>query len=412
MNPPALASNRVPAHKRFTRGTHRACQPAQTLQRLRPLLAKLGITRVANVTGLDHLGIPVCQACRPGSRSLAVSQGKGLDLDAAKVSAIMESAECHHAESLRLPLQVGSLVQMRQRGPVVDVERLTPVPASPFHAHLPMLWLQGDDWLGGEPVFVPYQLVHTNYVLAGPYRMEACSFSMSTNGLASGNHVEEAASHALCEIIERHACHAFAQLTACERAQRQLDLSTVGHGDCRALVDRLHAAGMEVVVWEVGSGLALPVFECCIAEKAPGPLAPVPPAMGFGCHPSRDIALLRALTEAAQSRLTVIAGARDDIVESPGRADLPAQGRPPGPLQLQGPGVLAFDQVPTQDAPSFEADLELELRVLRSLGLEQAIVVDLSQPDFDFAVVRVVVPGARWDDHGRSAAPRLPGASP
>lgn len=412
MNPSAPASKRVPAHKGFTRGTHRACQPAQTLQRLRPLLATLGITRVANVTGLDHLGIPVCQACRPGSRSLAVSQGKGLDLDAAKASAIMESAECHHAESVRLPLRVGTLVQMRQRGPVLDVERLARVPASPFHAHLPLLWLQGEDWLGGEQVFVPYQLVHTNYVLAGPYRMEAYSFPMSTNGLASGNHIEEAASHALCEIIERHACHAFARHSASERAQWQLDLSTVGRGDCRALIDRLHAAGMEVVVWEVGAGSALPVFECRIAERAPGPLAPIRPTLGFGCHPSRDIALLRALTEAAQSRLTLIAGSRDDIVEIPDRADLPAQCQPPEPMLGSGPGVLAFDQVPTQDAPSFEADLELELRVLRSLGLEQAIVVDLSQPEFDFAVVRVVVPGARWEDHGRGAAPPLPGAPP
>jgi len=51
----------------------------------------MGITRVANVTGLDHVGIPVVMACRPNARGLAVSQGKGLTLDAAKASAVMES---------------------------------------------------------------------------------------------------------------------------------------------------------------------------------------------------------------------------------------------------------------------------------------------------------------------------------
>ncbi len=324
----------------------------------------------------------------------------------------MESAECHHAETMRLPLQVGHLVQMRQRGPVLDVDRLTLVPGSPFHARLPMLWLQGDDWLRGERVFVPYQLVHTNYVLAGPYRMEACSFSMSTNGLASGNHMLEAASHALCEVIERHACHAFARRSERERAQRQLDLWTVGDADCLWVIDRFHAAGMDVIVWEVGAGLALPVFECRLAERAPGPLAAIPAARGFGCHPSRDIALLRALTEAAQSRLTLIAGARDDIVTAGAWAD-PSTGRQAAEAPPRaGPGLLAFDESPSHDSLSFDADLELELRVLRSLGLEQAIVVDLSQPEFDFAVVRVVVPGARWEDHGRSAAPRLPGGCP
>lgn len=408
---PALAAAHALAHKGFVRGTHRACEPARTVQRLRPLLPGLGITRVANVTGLDHLGIPVCQACRPASRSLAVSQGKGLDLDAAKASAIMESAECHHAENIRLPLQVGTLAQMRQRAPVLDLDRLVLVAGSPFHAQLPMLWLQGDDWLRGEPVHVPYQLVHTNYVLAGPHRMEVCSFAMSTNGLASGNHVAEAASHALCEIIERHACHAFARRPETERGLRQLDLTTVDDPDCRAVIDRLHAAGMQVVVWEVGAGLSLPVFECRVSERAPGPLTPLPATRGFGCHPSRGIALLRALTEAVQSRLTLIAGARDDIVVGDDWADPAARRRAVEPLHDEGPGTLAYDRLPDHDEPSFQADIAIELQVLRSLGFEQAVVVDLSQPAFDFAVVRAIVPGARWEDHGR-AEPALPAGRP
>ena len=39
------------------------------------------------------------------------------------------------------------------------------------------------------------------------------------------------------------------------------------------------------------------------------------PEFGAGCHPSRDIALLRALTEAAQARTTFIAGSRDDMAK-------------------------------------------------------------------------------------------------
>ena len=71
------------ALKGYTSGTHRTVTPAETLARLKPLLPRMGITRLANVTGLDTIGIPVVMSVRPNSRSRSVSQGKGLDLDAA-----------------------------------------------------------------------------------------------------------------------------------------------------------------------------------------------------------------------------------------------------------------------------------------------------------------------------------------
>lgn len=60
----------------------------------------MGITRVADVTGLDRIGIPVVMVCRPNARSLAVSQGKGIDIEAATVSGLMESVELYHAEHI------------------------------------------------------------------------------------------------------------------------------------------------------------------------------------------------------------------------------------------------------------------------------------------------------------------------
>jgi YcaO-like protein with predicted kinase domain len=83
-------------------GTDRTVSPALTLERIAPLLPAMGITRVADVTGLDCIGIPVAFCCRPNSRALAVSQGKGLDLAAAKASAIMDSVEGFHAERVSL----------------------------------------------------------------------------------------------------------------------------------------------------------------------------------------------------------------------------------------------------------------------------------------------------------------------
>src|SRR5262249_7786038 len=135
--------------KRFRSGTHRMMAPEETIDRLRPLLPVMGITRVANVTGLDSIGIPVVMVCRPTARSLAVSQGKGLDLAAAKASGLMESVESYHAERITLPLRLASLNELRYSHPLVDVAALPQLSVSGFHEDLKLLWIEGHDLLSG-----------------------------------------------------------------------------------------------------------------------------------------------------------------------------------------------------------------------------------------------------------------------
>src|SRR5437868_3461455 len=69
-------------------GTVRADAVANSLARARAVMPALGITRLANVTGLDHVGVPTWMAVRPLALSLSVSQGKGLTHDLAKISAL------------------------------------------------------------------------------------------------------------------------------------------------------------------------------------------------------------------------------------------------------------------------------------------------------------------------------------
>src|SRR5881227_3639577 len=89
-----------PLPKRFWQGTHRTADPGETLARVRPHAARMGITRLGNITGLDRIGIPVAIAVRPNSRSVSVSQGKGLELPQAMASALMEACEGFHAEEI------------------------------------------------------------------------------------------------------------------------------------------------------------------------------------------------------------------------------------------------------------------------------------------------------------------------
>jgi YcaO-like protein with predicted kinase domain len=149
--------------KAFRAGTHRILPPEETLRRGLRLAPIMGITRIANVTGLDNVGVPVVMVCRPNARSLAVSQGKGLDLPAAKASGLMESIEVYHAETITLPLRLGSYEELRYSHRLVDVLELPTISTGTFHPNLRLLWCEGRDLLNDESVFVPYELVHTDY---------------------------------------------------------------------------------------------------------------------------------------------------------------------------------------------------------------------------------------------------------
>src|SRR5439155_960795 len=84
----------------------------------------IGITRVANITGLDRIGIPVVTVCRPNARSLSVSQGKGVTLAAARASGLMEATELYHAEHVLRPLVSANVSGIRRSRRVIDVERI------------------------------------------------------------------------------------------------------------------------------------------------------------------------------------------------------------------------------------------------------------------------------------------------
>src|SRR5689334_19698744 len=98
----------------------RCCAPEATYECIRGLIRAAGITRVANVTGLDTIGVLVVMVVRPNARSLSVSQGKGLSMAAAKVSGIMESLECFHAERVTGPMYIGRYADLANSHDIVD----------------------------------------------------------------------------------------------------------------------------------------------------------------------------------------------------------------------------------------------------------------------------------------------------
>lgn len=378
--------------KCFVRGTHRAVAPSATLARVHALLAPLGITRVANVTGLDVIGIPVVVVCRPNSRSLAVSQGKGLDLFAAKASGLMESVELHHAERIVHPVKLAAFDELRFTHRMIDVERLPRLSSSRFDSRFSTLWIEGYDLLQSAHLWLPYEMVHMNYTL--PLPPGSGSFVMSSNGLASGNHLLEALGHGICEVVERDADSLWAAAPDAIRAQTRLDLSTVDDPDCCGVLQRYRDAGVAVAVWEITSDVGVPAFRCTILDAEPDRQRQLYANSGMGCHPSRSVALNRALTEAAQARLTTISSSRDDVTrhdyEISRNPDMLARVRA---LLVEQSGTRDFRDAPDFAGDTFDDDLRWLLERLTGAGITSVVGVDLTQPGFDLPVVRVVIPG-------------------
>ncbi len=385
---PGRADAAVKAH---TVGTHRIVAPEETLARVKPFLPVMGITRVANVTGLDCVGIPVVMVTRPNSRSVSVSQGKGVTLAAARTSGVMESIESFHAERIMRPLVFASYEELRWSRRVADVERL-PRLLDDFDPHLPILWIEGEDLFSGEARLVPFEMVHLNHTTQAP--PGAGCFPRNSNGLASGNHRLEAISHAITELVERDAHTLWGLGSRAAQDETRLDLDTVADPVCRSLIERFEDAGVAVGAWDMTSDVGLPAFLVRIVQREESPVHTIRPAVGMGCHAAREIALSRALTEAAQSRLTFISGARDDMARGEYERHLdPAMHARWHSLITQGAGRRAFTDAPGVQGRTIEDDLAFQLGRLKAVGIEEAVAVDLSRPEFGIPVVRVVIPG-------------------
>ena len=377
------------APKRYFHGTHRTCAPQETLGRLRPLLPAMGITRVANVTGLDRTGIPVVMVSRPNARSVTVSQGKGLTLDAAKASGLMEALEVWHAERIVKPLKLASFEEMRGEHRVADVATLPRVRGNRYTASLPLLWIEAEDLLARGAVWVPFELVSTNYTL--PLPPGSGCFQANTNGLASGNHWLEAVTHGLCEVVERDATTLWKHRSPGTHGRRVLDLDSIDDSACSSVLAQLKTARLQVRIWDTTTDVGIASFVCLLVGRDGDD---ADPEFGAGCHPARHIALLRALTEAAQARNTYIVGARDDYfphLYSPAfrarRQALCSQ------LLESSEPQRAFAHVPNVQSPSIEDDLRWMLARLRAAGIDQVNAIDLTREAVGVPVVRVIVPG-------------------
>jgi ribosomal protein S12 methylthiotransferase accessory factor len=376
------AALNVHTAKAYFAGTHRTRAPEETWQIVAPKLSHFGITRVADVTELDAIGIPVVMAARPLGKILSVTQGKGQTRLLAKVSAVMEAIEDWHAE-LHHPPVTAAATPAAALELDYDVRDLPRVPGSLLTPSMTLDWIDAVNLHSGRPTLLPKEAVCCGNE---GRRWHPSGLVWTSNGLASGNCREEAVLHALYEIIERDAV----SMLADSGVRTVIDPESVDEEACRHLIDRIQRAGMRLRLVFAPSRFGVPCFVAWI-WGSDFPL----PMQGYGAHISPVIALSRAITEAAQTRLTAIAGSRDDIDDDFYNSAGPIGGGlfPAPPAIAPWPALAGAFTTTFADTA---AELEWLCGKLAALPGGTPLLVDLST-DADIAVVKVIVPGALFD---------------
>ena len=356
-------------------------------ERVRALMQRMGVTRLADVTGLDRLGIPVFVAVRPNSRSVATSQGKGLSTAAARLGALMEAAETWHAERVAAPLRLAAANELD--GPVIEVDLLPRGRDAPLDRDRPILWLAGRRLRTGAPAWVPFELVHTDYRLPAPPAADC--FQLTSSGLAAAPSRDVAVRHAVCELIERDALTLWSQRAPRERLGHLVHPEALGSAELVALRHALTAAGFSIGLADITSDLGLP---CALAVLADRCEPDGHPGLGTACDPDPARAALRALLEAAQVRTSYIAGSRDDLApDEYGIAGLRAKRDFVAPLLTKATPSRAWPSgTPELGAEPGEQIAAVGERLARA-GLAEPVLVDLGRPETGLAVVRVLAPG-------------------
>jgi ribosomal protein S12 methylthiotransferase accessory factor len=388
------------------RYSDRACPPEETFARVSPLLRRYGVTRIARQTGLDYVGIPVWSAMRPNSLSLAVNQGKGIGDADAKISAVMEALERAVAGEPEVVSRLASQAEIRAGGSTTDaLDGLVAKGHTPITDSDRLAWVEGHDLIEGGPVWVPLDAVMLD-------RTSETRFWQSSDGLASGNTPAEATFHGLLERIERDADVLWSLAKSTERAQHCVDPAAFRDPVIDMLVAKIGTAGLRLQVFDITSDIGVACFQVLIGPRdimeRRDPLYSEA-ATGSGCHPDPVRAVIRAITEAAQSRLTLVSGARDDIPDDTYFSPMPKELIEDFDLR---PHACQWSLHDRDDRP-IAIKLQSVLQALRARKIVSAIAVPLNAHDAAFAVVKVLVPslenppGERQKRFGSRALARM-----
>ncbi|MDI6644378.1 MAG: YcaO-related McrA-glycine thioamidation protein [Methanobacteriaceae archaeon] len=368
--------------------THRSIAPKETIKRVESKLKAAGITRIAEITHLDRLGIPVYSAIRPSAEegSVSIYAGKGATKAQAKASAMMEAFERYSAE-----IQEEDLWKKIITGTFNDLENcVNPksliLPPITFDAEKTDLsWVKAVEAKTDEEFLIPANAVYHPFNIQDNFTL----FKSNTNGLASGNELEEAIFHGILEVIERDAWSLF---EAKRETKTEIDCSDSENSIILDLISKFQEKGVNVKLVDLTADIKATTIAAVADDtvlKDPALLT-----LGVGTHLDPEIAAIRALTEVAQSRATQIHGTREDTVRAVfmRKAGYERMKRINKHWFGESDKIVSINKMKNRSSRSFKTDIETSLKLLSKKGFKKVLFVDLSREKINIPVVRVIIP--------------------
>lgn len=375
----------------YFKGTHRVIAPKRTIEINEDKLKVAGITRIADITDLDRIGLPIYTAIRPTAEDGAVSiyGGKGIEKDHAKASAMMEGFERYSAERQDSDESIiATLDEISEKGEYINPKSLN-LPKELEKEDISdfkLEWSIAHDIISNNDYYIPTNAIYHPYITNPPARS---LFKSNTNGLASGNVLEEAILHGIFEVIERDAWSIF-ELT--HKNYAQIDLDTIESDIVNDTIDKFESEGIKIKLMDFTADINVPTIAASADDtvtKDAGLLT-----LGMGTHLDPEVAILRALTEVAQSRATQINGAREDTV----RADFAREAGYERMKRInkyyfrQEENQIDLSDIENRSTTSITEDIEIVKDELIANDIEKILYADLTRPELDISVVRIIIP--------------------
>jgi len=368
----------------------RSLAPEVTLLYARQLASAAGISEVRDITDLDILRVPVYVSVRPHARGESYTFGKGLHRVDAEVGAYMEALEFFFAEpgKGRVSTRWGSVRDVAGQEHADDaILDFVPLLQREIDLDGSLLLASVRDLGSGDECAIPAELIFYPAPDVGQ-----SLFGSSTNGLASGNSVLEATIQALLELIERDIW----SFEFVRRASKLVEAASLPD-DVREIVERAERNGLQLKVRFIPNDYGMPFFAAFVFDLNN-------PSRntfngGWACDLDRDRALVRAVTEAAQSRVAFIHGGRKVPTSRAAGFTVEDQQREAKLVRQHMLGVSdPRQQASLIDIPelavagTLQQQLEAVIGRLRCVVQEPIYRAVFTAPESPLQVIRVVVP--------------------
>jgi len=374
--------------KHYTYGQDKAFIPKETIKTVLNRLKRKKLFCLSNILRIDELdkvGIPAFICEIESDLGIGNSCGKGVSIEQAKASALMEAVERYSCELFikeRKPFIVSSYDNLKENA-LSPLDLLLPLP-SVYQTDeiledlkkIPLPWTEAFSLTYNKSILFP---LHWFYLIYG------------TTGFASGNTIQEAILQAIGEVIERHNV---SRIIKGKLPTPSIDISSIDHHIAKSLIKNFFNSGIELYIKDFSMGLNIPTISVLAHDSNP-PTNTVMIYNAAGAHLNRDFALIRALIELAQHRAQIIFNEK-------------RHKQPGGPTYcfphfktleeasylIENKEIISFNKIPTYKHADFKIEIERAVDLIKQNNLE-VIITNTTCSELQIPAVAVTIPGAR-----------------